>query len=76
MANKKCMTNKEFKEIFNKYYGNFDNWGYEGVLTILALNSYREAKEYKAKGLDNSYKASMESADGIADVLRERKYFV
>lgn len=76
MAKIKRMSNKEFKEIFNKYYGNFDNWGYEGVLTILALNEYRQAKDYKKEGLENLYKASMKSADSIADVLRERKYFV
>ena len=72
----KRMTNKEFKEIFNKYYGSFDIWGYEGVLTILALNCYREAKEYKAEGLENLYKASTESADNISDELRKRGFFV
>lgn len=76
MAKIKRMTNKEFKEIFNKYYGNFDNWGYEGVLTILALNSYREAEEYKAKGLKNLYKASIGTANSITEVLRKREYFV
>ena len=49
MTNKKAkkITNKEFKRVFNECYGDFDIWGYEGLLNIMCLSLTYQIKELK-----------------------------
>jgi len=52
MASKKVkkMTTKEFKRVFTECYGDFDVWGYDGVLNLIAM-----ALTYKIEGYERRH---------------------
>ena len=71
----KKMTLKEFKEIFNECGHNFEVWGYEGILNLIAIADYQDAKDMEKEGLMAGAKALRSKANYITNVLEERGYF-
>lgn len=63
MANKKAkkMTNKEFKKVFTECYGDFDIWGYDGVLNLIAMALTYKIEDYRHSKSDKTTLIIMES---------------
>ena len=74
MANKK-MTQKEFKEILASANIDFDVFGWEGILNIIAGNEIRNAKEMENLNLMAGAEARRKSFRTIYNALEERGYF-
>ena len=70
----KKMTLKEFKEAFDEVY-DFEIWGYEGILNLLACLEAREEQEYTERGRDLLANASRERHHRLYEILDERGYY-
>ena len=69
----KKMTLKEFKQFFNEVY-DFEIWGYEGILNMLACLESREEEEYIQRGSCLA-KPAFERWKKIHDELEKRGYY-
>lgn len=74
----KKMTLKEFKEVINDENiadMNFDTWGYEGFLNLIAIATRHLARQAEAMGCEYSAKRDYKRAEQITDYLQDRGYF-
>ena len=72
---KKKMTLKEFKEIFNESGHDFELWGWEGILNLVAIADYQDAKDMAKEGLMAGANGLRTKANYITNVLEERGWF-
>ena len=72
----KKITQKQFKEIFDKAYGegSFKFFGYEYILLKISILDDIQAKEYQEKGLLNIAKESRNRSDDIYEELKKLRY--
>lgn len=79
MANKKVkkITNKEFKRVFTECYGDFECWGYEGILCLITLALTHKIENYKHSEADMTTLLILDSEkrDKIWKYLTEIGYF-
>lgn len=79
MANKKVkkMTNKEFKRVFTECYGDFEIWGYDGLLNIVCLALSYRIKNLKESNADMTSLIAREEErrQKIWEYLKENGYF-
>lgn len=68
------MTVEEFMKVLGKFY-NFEIWGWEGILNMIASLEYKNSKEFKNEGFDLLSDDSVRRANGIHDILKERGYY-
>ena len=79
MANKKVkkMTNKEFRRVFTECYGDFEIWGYDGLLNIICLALSYQIKNLKETNGDMTSLIAREEErrHKIWCYLKENGYF-
>ena len=77
MANKKVkkMTCKEFKQAFNECGYDFEIWGWDGILNMLACYATREEEYQLSIGNDVLAGVETERRHKIHDYLDARGYF-
>ena len=71
----KKMTSKEFKKVFEDAGFDFEVWGYEGILDLVAVAVRSQAIEAENRGAVTVPKRCRERADYIENTLRERGYY-
>ena len=71
----KKMTNKEFKEILNKAGMDFDVYGYEGILNMIAQCKRHYSEKHQEEGFEAISKMYLNQATYIHDELASRDYY-
>ena len=77
MAKKKYkhMTAKEFKEAFEKLYGSFEIWQWDGILNCLACLARYEAEQMARLNCQSSARREQKRHDDILEYLMNRGYY-
>jgi hypothetical protein len=76
MAKKqKKMTAKEFEEVFTNLYGNFEIWGYEGILNCMACLARYDADDLARHNCPHAAASNQKKHDDIVQYLTVRGYY-
>lgn len=76
MAKTKKMTVKDFKDALESAAGmNFDNWGWEGILNLIACEAQYAAADEASKGLNAIATHNRARATSIEMYLAARGYY-
>lgn len=71
----KKMTQKEFKEIFEKAGFTFDLWGWEGILNMISGYNQILAEECFKNGANSAGQRQKKQSDIIFAELEARGYY-
>ena len=71
----KKMTQKEFKAALEKAGMHWENWGFEGILNMIAVGCIHEEKDYLAHGMEAGAGMMRRRINAINEVLNDRGYF-
>lgn len=74
MARKK-MTCKEFKQAFTSCGYDFEIWGWDGILNMIACYATREADYQRSRGCDCLAELEEQRRHKIHDYLNARGFF-
>ena len=69
------MTQKEFKQAFNECGYNFDIWGWDGILNMIACYATREEEYQIARGCETLAQVEADRRKKIHDYLDKRGYY-
>lgn len=75
MTKVKKLTNKEFKQILTDCGLDFSIWGYDGVLNMVVICLYHDAREERKNGYDLAADVDIERANKLYDELHKRGYY-
>ena len=71
----KKMTLKEFKDALVKAEMDFEYWGWEGILNMIAIEESYHEKEMTKMGLHAGARGCERRKQTIFDILKERGYY-
>lgn len=71
----KKMTAKEFKQAFTECGYDFDIWGWDGILNMIACYAIREEEHFVKEGNDCLARVEAKRHQKIHEYLDNRGYF-
>lgn len=76
MKNNKKMTVNEFKNALSEAGMDFEFWGYEGILNLIAMANNYQAKELsEIKGMELIADEANERSMKLTQILQDRGYY-